>query len=102
MRNDAPFLKERGTDEVGGQLIPLCLNKGKQKDITYFPLWRERGNDDKGLSSLAVSPQNYEIFDFHTIDSPVFADGLADGGKQNVVCWDTGKRAVVHLTLIQL
>uniref|UniRef100_UPI0026701EF7 hypothetical protein n=1 Tax=uncultured Allisonella sp. TaxID=339338 RepID=UPI0026701EF7 len=19
-----------------------CLNKGKQKDITYFPLWRER------------------------------------------------------------
>ncbi len=34
----------------------------------------EKGwNDDKGLSSLAVSPQNYEIFDFHTIDSPVFA-----------------------------
>ena len=54
-------------------MIPLCLNKGKQKDITYFPLWRERGNDDNSLSSLAVSPQNYEIFDFHTIDSPVFA-----------------------------
>ena len=73
MRNDAPFLKERGTDEVGGQLIPLCLSKEKQKDITYFPLWRERGNDDNSLSSLAVSPQNYEIFDFHTMDSPVFA-----------------------------
>ena len=24
------------------------------------------------LSSLAVSPQNYEIFDFNNIDSPVF------------------------------
>ena len=26
------------------------------KLLRYFPLWRERGNDDKGLSSLAVSP----------------------------------------------
>ena len=92
MRNDAPFLKERGTDEVGGQLIPLCLNKGKQKDITYFPLWRERGNDDNSLSSLAVSPQNYEIFAFHTIDSPVFAgewwkvEPLCESEGMKVIC----------------
>ena len=34
----------------------------------------EKGwNDDNCLSSFAVSPQNYEIFDFNTIDSPVFA-----------------------------
>ena len=34
----------------------------------------EKGwNDDNSLSSLAVSPQNYEIFDFNNIDSPVFA-----------------------------
>ena len=26
------------------------------KLLRYFPLWRERGNDDKVLSSLAVSP----------------------------------------------
>ena len=34
----------------------------------------EKGwNDDNFLSSLAVSPSNYEIFDFNTIDSsPVF------------------------------
>ena len=43
------------------------------KNATRFPFWRERGNDDNSLSSLAVSPSNYEIFDFHTIDSPVFA-----------------------------
>ena len=27
---------------------------------------------------------------------------LAGGGTYNAVCWDTGKRAVVRLTLIQL
>ncbi len=48
----------------------------------------EKGwNDDKVLSSLAVSPQNYEIFDFHTIDSPVFAGG----GKQIALCLNKGK-----------
>ena len=40
----------------GGKLIPLCLHKGRQKDVMYFPFWRERGNDDNSLSSLAVSP----------------------------------------------
>ena len=26
------------------------------KNATRFPFWRERGNDDNSLSSLAVSP----------------------------------------------
>ena len=56
------------------RIPPICLCS-KRKHAACFPLWRERGNDDNSLSSLAVSPQNYEIFDFHTIDSPVFAGG---------------------------
>ena len=28
----------------------------KEKHAKRFPLWRERGNDDKDLSSLAVNP----------------------------------------------
>ena len=45
----------------------------KWKEHSTFPvLERKGGNDDNFLSSLAVSPQNYEIFDFNTIDSPVF------------------------------
>ncbi|WP_329759155.1 hypothetical protein, partial [Allisonella histaminiformans] len=32
------------------------MSKEKQKDITYFPLWRERGNDDNSLSSLICTP----------------------------------------------
>ena len=32
------------------------LKTTKGQHAKRFPLWRERGNDDKGLSSLAVSP----------------------------------------------
>ena len=31
-------------------------NYTEGKLLRYFPLWRERGNDDNSLSSLAVSP----------------------------------------------
>ena len=88
------FLERKGGPSAsadGGQLIAICHSKGKHTDelkvekrkkakaspngnhAAHFPFWRERGNDDKVLSSLAVSLQNYEIFDFNNIDSPVFA-----------------------------
>ena len=54
---------------VENRILYVCV----KESVRHIFRNGERGNDDKGLSSLAVSPQNYEIFDFHTIDSPVFA-----------------------------
>ena len=55
---------------VENRILYVCV---KESVRHIFRNGERGGNDDKGLSSLAVSPQNYEIFDFHTIDSPVFA-----------------------------
>jgi hypothetical protein len=72
-----PLWRERRAIVDGGELIPLCWDKGKQKDVTYglfyknvsyplsnhipptclcsngkhatrFPLWRERGTIEDG------------------------------------------------------
>ena len=59
---------ETASQRIGGANLlvdfansSLCITARMQKlyEEKYairFPLWRERGNDDKVLSSLAVSP----------------------------------------------
>ena len=51
-----------GKPSARGCAIPVELHREsgifpiKAKNATRFPFWRERGNDDNRLSSLAVSP----------------------------------------------
>ena len=51
-----------GKPSARGCAIPVELHREsgifpiKAKNATRFPFWRERGNDDNSLSSLAVSP----------------------------------------------